>query len=372
MRIPFVAAVAGLVAYSSLAGAQVDPRGIFHNQFSGGFSGTEWFQTIPIAGQPGRFRLADIFSGGFNATIDAAGNIVLDGGAGTGAFSNPDAYIVTPNLGGTVFTFNNLRAPDTTPDFPLQLVSPVNGNAILSGQYSSITTQLNPRTGQVISSGAEPLTIAVTGTTYRITDPGGLFFQGVFESPTNIGFRVVSPTPSDTRFRSFPGSSINFTQNMLGQATIVDVNTWRAIILLQSRTPLGSQTQLAFRFEATRTNPLPQGDLNADRIVDEADRSLLNDQAGLVELDDAFNVAADLVRDGVIDAQDVALFNTILPSECPGDANGDNQVNFSDLNAVLSAFGSGGIGIPGDVNGDGQVDFSDLNEVLSNFGATCA
>jgi hypothetical protein len=158
---------------------------------------------------------------------------------------------------------------------------------------------------------------------------------------------------------------------MVGQATIVDVNTWTAIILLQSRTSLGNQTQLAFRFQATRTNPLPAGDLNGDRLVDETDRSLLAAQVGNEELDDAFNVAADLVRDGVIDAADVAAFNAILPLDCPGDTDGDNIVNFTDLNTVLSAFGTTGIDLPGDLNGNGIVDFGDLNEVLSNFGATC-
>jgi hypothetical protein len=58
--------------------------------------------------------------------------------------------------------------------------------------------------------------------------------------------------------------------------------------------------------------------------------------------------------------------------DCPGDANGDNVVNFSDLNAVLATFGQSGPGLAGDVNGDGLVNFQDLNEVLSNFGAECA
>ncbi len=59
-------------------------------------------------------------------------------------------------------------------------------------------------------------------------------------------------------------------------------------------------------------------------------------------------------------------------ADCPGDANGDNVVNFADLNAVLSTFGQVGAGLVGDVNGDGVVNFTDLNEVLSNFGAVCA
>lgn len=56
--------------------------------------------------------------------------------------------------------------------------------------------------------------------------------------------------------------------------------------------------------------------------------------------------------------------------ECEGDANGDNQVNFTDLNAVLSDFGQSGA-VPGDINGDGTVNFTDLNIVMSKFGNAC-
>jgi hypothetical protein len=63
--------------------------------------------------------------------------------------------------------------------------------------------------------------------------------------------------------------------------------------------------------------------------------------------------------------------SSAVPAPCPGDANGDNIVNFTDLNAVLTAFGQSGVGLPGDVNGDGTVNFADLNEVLANFDSTC-
>jgi hypothetical protein len=53
------------------------------------------------------------------------------------------------------------------------------------------------------------------------------------------------------------------------------------------------------------------------------------------------------------------------------DTNGDNIVNFSDLNAVLADFGQSGEQLAGDVNGDGVVDFADLNEVLAAFGTPC-
>jgi hypothetical protein len=57
--------------------------------------------------------------------------------------------------------------------------------------------------------------------------------------------------------------------------------------------------------------------------------------------------------------------------ECDGDTNGDGVVNFSDLNAVLSAFGLTKPSLPGDLNHDGVVDFLDLNTVLSSFGRVC-
>lgn len=60
-----------------------------------------------------------------------------------------------------------------------------------------------------------------------------------------------------------------------------------------------------------------------------------------------------------------------LPHPCPGDTNGDDVVNFSDLNMILSQFGMAGTGLAGDLNGDGVVDFQDLNVMLSFFGGAC-
>lgn len=65
----------------------------------------------------------------------------------------------------------------------------------------------------------------------------------------------------------------------------------------------------------------------------------------------------------------------VIARVCPGDTNGDNAVNFADLNQILSEFGQSSLpGEPllaGDVNGDGQVNFADLNIVLSAFGGAC-
>ena len=53
---------------------------------------------------------------------------------------------------------------------------------------------------------------------------------------------------------------------------------------------------------------------------------------------------------------------------CLGDLNGDNEVNFSDLQVVLSAWG---LSDGGDLNDDGETDFSDLQILLSSWGNDC-
>jgi len=64
----------------------------------------------------------------------------------------------------------------------------------------------------------------------------------------------------------------------------------------------------------------------------------------------------------------IAATSTI---SCPGDADGDGVINFSDLNTVLSSFNITGPNLPGDMDLDGDVDFADLNIVISAFNTAC-
>lgn len=68
---------------------------------------------------------------------------------------------------------------------------------------------------------------------------------------------------------------------------------------------------------------------------------------------------------------DVTTQSVTAGAFCPGDANGDNVVNFADLNIVLGNFNRSGAGIAGDLNGDGLVNFADLNLVLSSYNGNC-
>jgi hypothetical protein len=60
---------------------------------------------------------------------------------------------------------------------------------------------------------------------------------------------------------------------------------------------------------------------------------------------------------------DLAL---LLPNNCPGDFDGDGDVDTSDLLILLAAWGTAGP--QGDVDGDGDVDTADLLALLAAWG----
>ncbi|MBL0921151.1 MAG: PEP-CTERM sorting domain-containing protein [Phycisphaerales bacterium] len=60
-----------------------------------------------------------------------------------------------------------------------------------------------------------------------------------------------------------------------------------------------------------------------------------------------------------------------LGCELAADVDGDGDVDFADLNALLGNFNSTGVGLAGDIDGDGDVDFADLNVLLGVFNTAC-
>ncbi len=62
----------------------------------------------------------------------------------------------------------------------------------------------------------------------------------------------------------------------------------------------------------------------------------------------------------------------VPPPPCPGDANGDGNVDSADLSVLLGQFGTSVTpGTGADYNSDGVVNSADLSVLLSNFGTTC-
>jgi hypothetical protein len=74
-------------------------------------------------------------------------------------------------------------------------------------------------------------------------------------------------------------------------------------------------------------------------------------------------------RDVFLD--DVSLH--LVSDECPGDLDGDGDVDLADLAQLLSHYGmtEGATYEDGDLDGDGDVDLSDLAALLAEYGTVC-
>jgi len=84
--------------------------------------------------------------------------------------------------------------------------------------------------------------------------------------------------------------------------------------------------------------------------------------------------ASDLSGGSVVEAGVDAFVVSTLACEdaCFGDLNGDNEVNLSDLAALLGNYGMTGAEYEdGDLDGDGDVDLPDLAALLGVYGTTC-
>jgi hypothetical protein len=76
------------------------------------------------------------------------------------------------------------------------------------------------------------------------------------------------------------------------------------------------------------------------------------------------------IVEAAIDAVRIARTECVQPA-CPGDTDGDDDVDLDDLLVVLGTFGQSGAGLAGDVDDDDDVDLDDLLVVLGVFGAPC-
>lgn len=82
--------------------------------------------------------------------------------------------------------------------------------------------------------------------------------------------------------------------------------------------------------------------------------------------------AGGSVVEAAIDDFRVTVVDCSGPS-CPGDLDGDNDVDLNDLSTLLANFGTAsGAGLDdGDLDSDGDVDLNDLSTLLAAFGTTC-
>lgn len=254
-------AVAVVVSLAGPANAERAPRGLYFHTFTGSFNGTEWstWGDIP-PGDPaaGRFEFSDLTNEGtFPGTIAQDGTFVLDRGQGRGAFTSEDEATIDFTIsGGFNFRSELRRAPRTDDRFPVFFTGGVEGDAALGGEWRAVVSDIDVRTGETLSEDVETWTVGVNGTTIRLTDAAGDFFQGVWLADGQAGFRVIDRLTPDPRYRSFPGSSTSVNQNLVGEVRVLDENTVTAALFFQTRAPIGRQEQSMRFIELTRV-PAP-------------------------------------------------------------------------------------------------------------------
>ncbi len=183
--------------------------------------------------------------------------------------------------------------------------------------------------------------------------------EAPFVDPTN-GL-LMEPGAIYLKEPGFPIRKVIDPQIHLGLAPEIDIADFEFVWLLDTINGTNVDS-LALVFAVHLDNPATPGDesggLNPRRLY----ASFLNGSS--------FELMTGLMPD-VVDGV-TAYFRSLAPSGtvcCLGDADGDKDVDFQDITAVLSGWGTNG---PlGDANCDGIVNFADVTAVLSAFGTMC-
>ncbi len=297
-------------------------------------------------------------------------SIVIDGGSNTLAFNffppNGDMVLDAADAFGSFnddyLFFRNVVAHEAGHGFGLLHVCPTLGTKIMEPQISTAydgprhddvravqaqygdTIENNDTFATATDLGVLPSFVAITNLSINSqTDPDILRFV----APAIEGAVDIVATPIGFQYDSSPQNGNcttgNIIDSLLVQDLALDVLAGDGVTVLATSNSAGLGG-----VERVLGHALAPG---ASRFVRVRSVGLgsLGNQTQMYRLD----------------------INPAAPAPCPGDANGDDAVNFLDLNIVLGQFGQSGSGLAGDVTGDGVVNFVDLNLVLSNFGVSC-
>lgn len=250
-------------ATAQIAVAAVNPAGLYFHTFTGAASGSEW-STMAALGAPGRYEFADLSAAGvYPGTVDADGKFTLDHRQGAGSFGSDGTGSIEFTLGGGVAFHSQLkRAPFTDARFPVFATSTRIGDESFEGQWKAVVRSINPKTGEsTVVDSDRRLDITVVGKTVRLSSASGWYAQGVWVAEDQAAFRVIAPTPTNSRYRTFDGCAVSESLDCIGDLRIVGKDTMTLALFYQSHDPFGSQVQSGEYLEISRV-PAPAAGLS--------------------------------------------------------------------------------------------------------------
>ena len=213
-------------------------------------------------------------------------------------------------MGGTDYTFSGLRVPFTTENFPLLLDSARPTDDMFADTWENVFEEVDLTSGLINFTDYEQITLQTSGNILAITDSKGDVYTGVFENGRKVVFRKLDPDPKRPDISSFPGSDINYNQDLLASVYFNNINSFTGVFLLQTRDPIGSQVQAMFRYTANRTSPLDFGDVDGNGAVNIIDRDLIVALQGKTVENDEYKLSADLNLNNIIDNNDLIFFDS--------------------------------------------------------------
>jgi len=187
----------------------------------------------------------------------------------------------------------------------------------------------------------------------------------VWEPTTGSIHRIIRGGQlGDTLTDSFPGGGAGFVDNNLAVGVFATSADATDAFGRGSFSAAGGHLAIAFRSSG---NQFVAGVNQEFEIRPDLTNDNFIDRGGVLYAPGQLGINERSVRGALV----VTLGAFVAaPPPCNGDANGDGQVNFADITAVLSNWQTNGAN-GGDANHDGVVNFADITTVLSNWQQPC-
>jgi hypothetical protein len=227
--------------------------GIYLAAFDGSLGGHALME-VRLGDGDGRLRVTTIDGFGFTVRVTNSGRIEvtgmqneLAGATGEGVKVSDDSFVFTATVAGSgvfpdgAISVEASRVVGTDTTFPLSVV-PMNTTVLLPATITRRVTSLDPVSGLQTTVATGQVTITTFNNNSAEFDvPLGGRFTAAFHEPLRAVSRVVGGATGE--YATIAGSAVSGNRDVLGRFDFSDVNNFTAVLAVQSRDPLGQQTQ---------------------------------------------------------------------------------------------------------------------------------